>query len=82
MRAGTPAFEKLFADPLLGSFIGTRWFLRAKFFWPLAKSPHELSQYSALVSLLFWAARLAGALFAAAIIGFLMSEVYIGVHAA
>jgi hypothetical protein len=82
VRAGTPPFEELFAYPLLGGFLGTPWFLRARFFWPWVESPHELSHYSTLVRLLFWAARLAGALFAAAIVGFLMSEVYIGVHAA
>jgi hypothetical protein len=82
VRARKPIVVKLFAEPFLGGLLGTPWYLRARFFWPWTTSPEELSQCSPVVHFLFWVARLAGGLFAVAIVGFLCSEVYLGIHAA
>ena len=80
VRAGEPGFDKLFASPVFGSLLGTPWYLQSKYFLPWVAAPTELGERSRPVVALFWAARLAGALFVVAIASSLLSVVYEVIH--
>jgi hypothetical protein len=77
--SGHPAFHRLFAPPLWGDFI-TPWQMQVRYFLPWVRSPGEVYRSTPFTIFLFWTARIAGALFVLAIVGFLGTVIYVGVH--
>jgi len=82
IRTSEPLFGEVFGSPAWGDLTRHPWLMRARFFWPWVSSPPVAALDGRPVRVLFWGARLAGAVTVLGFVVFLATMVYIGVRSA